>query len=133
MAHDTSRVGDILRAANKIFLYIAGISRAEFMRSDRTRDLVVLQLVVLGEAVAKLSPEFKLHHDSIEWREFVSIRNIVAHQYMSVDYDLVWDLVKGRVPELARYLRKIGPGKKPPRQPGKKVAALTGVKQTRRR
>ena len=42
-----------------------------------------------------------------EWRKFSATRNHLIHGYFIVDYDLVWDLVKNKLPQLEVQIKDI--------------------------
>ena len=62
---------------------------------------------IIGEASAKLDPEFKLLHAEIEWRKRTETRNRLIHNYFGVDYDLVWDIIISKLPDLRAHIKII--------------------------
>jgi uncharacterized protein with HEPN domain len=56
-----------------------------------------------------VSPELRESHPGIPWNRIVGMRNKVVHDYLSVDYDLVWDVVTVNLPQLVADLSKIVP------------------------
>ncbi len=46
--------------------------------------LLLQKLIVIGEAAARLSDEFKTRYSKVEWRDIVAFRNILVHAYFSV-------------------------------------------------
>lgn len=59
----------------------------------------------IGEAVSRLSEEFVTDHPQIEWRKVKGMRNIVTHEYARIDYEIVWNALALRVPEIASFVR----------------------------
>lgn len=68
---------------------------------------VIRSLEIIGEAAAKISPEFKAQYPFIEWRKVISTRNKLIHDYFGVDYEIVWDIIISKIPELNQYILKI--------------------------
>lgn len=58
------------------------------------------QLILIGEAVGRLSDEFKNDRDEIPWRAIAAMRNRLIHQYDTINWSLVWETATGDVPEL---------------------------------
>jgi uncharacterized protein with HEPN domain len=46
-------------------------------------------------------------YTAIEWRALAGMRDRLIHNYFGVDYDIVWDVVKNKVPELDVEIKKI--------------------------
>lgn len=68
---------------------------------------LIRSLEIIGEASAKLDPEFKLLHGEIEWRKMTETRNRLIHNYFGVDYDLVWDIINSKLPDLRAHIKII--------------------------
>ena len=62
---------------------------------------------IIGEAARKVSSEFRESHSGIEWRKISGMRDKIIHDYLGVDYDLVWDVVKTKIPPLKTSIQKI--------------------------
>jgi uncharacterized protein with HEPN domain len=60
--------------------------------------------LILGEAVAALSDDFKEEHSDIPWSKIVGMRNVLIHNYFGIDLDVVWSVVEDDLPELQRYI-----------------------------
>ena len=61
----------------------------------------------IGELTVKLSDEFKQKHDEIPWHKMRGVRNIIAHQYGSVDMEIMWEIMMDSIPELKSFAEKI--------------------------
>ncbi|MDR1824617.1 MAG: DUF86 domain-containing protein [Bifidobacteriaceae bacterium] len=53
----------------------------------------------VGEAVARLSQDYTAAHPEVPWRKIKATRNIIAHDYGIVDYEILW---RGLAKELPR-------------------------------
>ena len=68
---------------------------------------VVHQLTVIGEAVARLSPDVKDQHPEIPWTDIKGLRNVVVHNYFGIDWAEVWSAASTDVPVLRSQLLEI--------------------------
>ncbi len=75
---------------------------------DETRRLAAEAITHrIGEAVTRLTPEFVSAHPSVAWRQIKGMRNLVAHDYGRVDYEIVWNTLTSDVPAVAAYVRTL--------------------------
>ena len=52
---------------------------------------------MIGEASKKVPQTYRNQYPEIEWRSMAGIRDRLIHDYMGVDYEMVWDVIKNRV------------------------------------
>jgi uncharacterized protein with HEPN domain len=85
----------------------AGLSFEAFAADETLRRAFVRSLEVIGEAAKKVRPEFRAQHAEVDWRAMAGMRDRLIHDYFGVDFELVWDVVQTRIPELRRQLASI--------------------------
>ena len=100
-------VQDMLEAARKIELYIAGLDRASFLRDGKTIDAVVRNLEVLGEAARQLPGDFTSRHCNVPWNEIAGLRNRIVHDYFGLDLEIIWQIIQNDLPPLKGRLEKL--------------------------
>jgi uncharacterized protein with HEPN domain len=61
---------------------------------------IVRSLEIIGEASSKLNDEFKAKYPHVEWKKMAGTRNRLIHDYFGVDYDIVWDIIQTKLPDL---------------------------------
>lgn len=89
----------ILEAIDRITEYTSGIKTADdFDKDYRNFDATMMNFVVIGEMIDKISDEFKKKHPEIEWVKIKGFRNIVAHDYFGIDAEEVWQIIKAKIP-----------------------------------
>ncbi len=72
-------------------------------RTDfRTRDAMVRNFQVIGEAAKRISGELKTRTPNMPWREMTGMRDKLVHDYFSVDWEIVWQTGAKRVPDLLK-------------------------------
>ncbi len=70
-------------------------------------DAVIRNLEIIGEAVKKVDDETRKTYKDVEWKKVAGLRDILIHAYSEVDLEVVWDIVKNKLPELKKYIEKI--------------------------
>jgi uncharacterized protein with HEPN domain len=90
MRRDRLYLDNISEAAEAIRRFLAGVSEDAFLASDLLQSAVLQKLTIIGEAAARLSPEFKAGAGHIPWSDIVAFRNIAVHAYFSVQWPIVW-------------------------------------------
>lgn len=97
----------IVDAIQKIDRYTADMTEVTFLNDDKTQDAVVRNLEVIGEAsnnILKGYPEFAKQYPNIPLLFAYEMRNVVAHGYHKIDFELVWKTVQM---ELAGLLTQV--------------------------
>jgi uncharacterized protein with HEPN domain len=106
---DQGYVEDIIDAARRIAVYLAGSTVQSFVANDVLIDAVVRRMGIIGEAAANLSQVYKTAHPDAHWREIISLRNLVVHAYWRVSSEKIWEYATKDVPDLAAYLSQPTP------------------------
>ncbi|WP_373520189.1 DUF86 domain-containing protein [Aquiflexum sp.] len=68
---------------------------------------MIRSLEIIGEATKKLPSDFKAKWTSINWKNMSGMRDRLIHDYMGVNYAIVWDVVKNKIPELYARVSEI--------------------------
>ena len=109
---DVTLVQDILEAIDRISRYTAGLSYTVFVDDTLIQDAVVRNLEIIGEAVKALSPDFRKKRKNVRWQDIAGMRDRLIHDYAGVNWEIVWDVVQTKLPELkALLVTLIGGGK----------------------
>lgn len=86
---------------NRIEAYtVAG--KAAFFADLKTQDAVIRNLQTLCESTQRLPDDWKAIRPEIDWRTIGDFRNVLAHQYLDIDLDIVWNVVGNYLPDLKR-------------------------------
>jgi len=93
MRDDRERLQDILEAIERIERHAAK-GREEFEKDELIQTWVVHHIQIIWEAARKLSEELRSEHDQIPRAAIIAMRNILVHDYFSVDSDEVWSTVR---------------------------------------
>lgn len=103
---DVQRVEDILRAIESILAHHPG-SLDRLRNEEPLQSHVKLKLLIIGEAASNLDSEVREAAPEVPWREIVGMRNVLVHDYDSVDLEIVWDVVENELPDLASRLERL--------------------------
>lgn len=106
-----NRLADYLdhmwQAATDACVFVEGLSKADFLEDRRTRQAVIMSLIIIGEAATKAMDsyaEFTQAHPQVPWRSMRGMRNRIAHGYFDINLDVVWETVRTALPELLEQL-----------------------------
>ncbi len=77
-----------------------GLSNSEFLGDETLKRAVVRSLEIIGEATKNIPTEFKVEYDTIKWKEMAGMRDRLIHDYMGVNYTIVWDVINHKIPDL---------------------------------
>ncbi len=109
---DRANLEGALDAIRKINEFTIAIHNAdEFYVNELIFDATLMNFVVLGEVVEKLSPELMSSYPNIPWPQVKSFRNIIAHNYFGIDAEEVWQIIHKHLPGLKSNFLKILEGK----------------------
>lgn len=95
----------------KDFISVAGsvMKFPDFENDRKTQSSVIMQLQVIGELVKKIPEDIK-SDIKLPWKKMSGMRDMVSHDYFSLDLEAVWNTVTKDIPELAieinRYLKQ---------------------------
>jgi uncharacterized protein with HEPN domain len=96
---------DILESIDSILEYTSDISIERFLADKKTKDAVVRNFEIIGEAANKLSKGMKESNQQIDWAGLIGFRNVIVHDYFGIDYDVVWNIKTNHLPKLKLDIR----------------------------
>ena len=92
---------DLIEAANKVSGFVGKREFDAFCRDEGIFDAVLMNLLVIGEAVKQFPPEAIAAMPGVDWSGAAELRDIIAHRYFAIDPELVWDIACNHVPPAA--------------------------------
>ena len=98
---------DIVEAIQKIDVYTLRLSRTEFEEDSKTVDAVVRNLEIIGEAIKQIPESFRAIYPDIEWKKIAGLRDILIHEYFGIDPEIIWDIIKNKLPSLLEQMKRI--------------------------
>jgi len=104
---DSIYIDHILNSINRILDYISGKDRESFEAELVTQDAVVRQLEIIGEVSKRVSKEFRSKHPDIPWSDMAGMRDVLIHDYIDVDFDVVWKTASEDIQNLKTLFLKL--------------------------
>ena len=83
------------------------LSKADFLDNETLKRAVVRSLEIIGEATKKIPADFRVEWNSIQWKAMAGMRDRLIHDYMGVNYSIVWDVFKNKIPELYNQIQEV--------------------------
>ena len=100
-------VEDIIESGRKILSYTNGMTFEDFVNDGKTVDAVIRNFEIIGEAANRLPEEFKDQHPAIDWHRIRGFRNRIVHDYVGIDYSIVWQIKSSFLPDVLEKLRAL--------------------------
>ncbi len=102
-------VGHMLDMARKAHDKTQGKSRPDFDQDENLRMALAHLIQVIGEAARRVGEPFQQNHPTVPWQQIIGMRHKVVHDYLHVDYDIVWGVVTVHLAPLIAELEKLVP------------------------
>lgn len=106
MDRDNQYKQDILEAIAKIQQSTQGFTYESFVNDADIFDACVRRLEIIGEAVKRLSQDFKAKLPEVPWKEIAGFRDKAIHDYASLHAGIVWETIESDLPQLQTALMK---------------------------
>jgi uncharacterized protein with HEPN domain len=98
---------DIDQSVEKILKFTRDISFDQLIADERTKDAILRNLQVIGEASKNLPESLISTHPEVDWTGLAGVRDIVTHRYFRVDWHLLWTSIHEELPVLQKQVRKL--------------------------
>jgi uncharacterized protein with HEPN domain len=96
----TFLLSDIKESIENIISFTSDFSFEMYCTDIKTIHAVQHNFMIIGEAAARVSDEYKELHKQINWRQVKDFRNVIVHDYFGIDNSIVWDIIQLHLPEL---------------------------------
>jgi len=107
MKDDLIYIDHILISIDRIEIYLSGKDHQAFSDDSMTQDAVVRQLEIIGEATKRISKDLRNLNPQVPWSDMAGMRDILIHDYIDVDLDIVWKTASESIINLKSLLQNL--------------------------
>ena len=100
-------IQDMIAFSEKALSYTSGMDQDTFIAEALVYDGTLRNLELIGEAATHIPGEVREAHPEVQWRRIIATRNRLAHSYLGMDDDVIWDIIRTDVPRLLTALREL--------------------------
>ena len=97
---DKSRLEHMLQAIKREEDFTKGRTQEELISDVLRLHATVYNIQIIGEAVYRLSTEFKESHTETPWALIEKMRHVLVHDYYRINNDVLWSVITEDLPPL---------------------------------
>ncbi|MFA6923172.1 MAG: DUF86 domain-containing protein [Bacteroidales bacterium] len=97
----------ILEECTFIISTTKDVDKNDFLKNEIMKRAIVRSIEIIGEATKKTDIDFKKKWNEIEWKQLAGMRDKLIHDYFGINYNIVWDVAKNKIPQLKIDIEKI--------------------------
>ena len=101
------RLQDMIENLDFIEDVLRVIEKRTFLEDNYLQKAVERAYEIVGEAARNIPEAMRDKYTDVEWRKIIATRNNIAHGYLSVDYELLWNLQRNNFFGLREKLKQI--------------------------
>lgn len=90
----------ILECIDRVQRYTAG-GLESLVEDQMTQDAVMRSRQVLAESCMRMSSEIRDRRKEIDWKGIAGFRNVMVHDYLDLDLERIWEIIRVDLPPLA--------------------------------
>ena len=103
---DLSRLEDILSAIKNVEEYTKDFCEFQLKEDKLRLHATIYNVQIIGEAIYKLTKEFKQEHPETPWHLIEKMRHILVHDYFRINFEILWIVIKEDIPLLKEQIIK---------------------------
>jgi len=86
---------------------IPDVDKEKFLSDETLKRAIVRSLEIIGEATKQITADIKYKWSNVKWKNIAGMRDKLIHDYIGVNYSIVWDVAKNRIPELIIQIKEV--------------------------
>ncbi|NCU37259.1 DUF86 domain-containing protein [Candidatus Falkowbacteria bacterium] len=79
--------------------YLGDLDFRKFKMTYMAVDAIIRNFEIIGEASKNIPTEIQEKYPEIPWRKMYGLRNLIAHEYFGIDYEMIWEIAKNDLPQ----------------------------------
>ena len=103
---DLSRLQDVLSAIKSVEEYTKDLSELQLKEDKLRLHATIYNVQIIGEAIYKLTKDFKQEHPDTPWHLIEKMRHILVHDYFRINFEILWMVIKEDIPLLKEQVIK---------------------------
>ena len=100
-------IKDMLECIERIEEFTGNMDFKEFLEDDKTKSAVVRKLEIIGEAAKNIPASIRQKNKELPWSDMAKMRDKITHFYFGIDYEIVREVIKRRLPEIKPVIHNI--------------------------
>ena len=89
----------MLQSMERIEEYLGDIDFKKFKQTYIVVDAIIRNFEIIGEASKNIPAEVQDKYPEIPWKKMYGLRNLIAHEYFGIDYEMIWEIAKYNLPQ----------------------------------
>jgi uncharacterized protein with HEPN domain len=90
---------DMLQSMDRIEEYLSSLDFKKFKQTYLVVDAIIRNFEIIGEASKNTPTYIQEKYPEIPWKKMYGLRNLIAHEYFGIDYEMIWEIVKRNLPQ----------------------------------
>jgi uncharacterized protein with HEPN domain len=90
---------DMLQSMERINEYLGNLDFRKFKINYLVVDAIIRNFEIIGEASKNIPNDIQKKYPNIPWRKMYGLRNLIAHEYFGIDYEMIWEIAKNNLPQ----------------------------------
>ncbi|MEQ9440185.1 MAG: DUF86 domain-containing protein [Cyclobacteriaceae bacterium] len=101
-------IEDMIEAIDKIIRYLDTVNGLkDFLQNEMVIDAVTRNYEIIGEAANQIPKSVKENYPDVPWRQMYGLRNFAAHEYHSIDPQILWEIAEDHLIENKIQLEEV--------------------------
>ena len=101
------RIENMIEFCEQVLEFTAGMDEADFFSNSLVNKATLHNIALIGEAARHVPEDVRSDYTEIPWVSMISTRNRIIHDYLGIDDDMVWEIVRTDIPALLPQLRAL--------------------------
>jgi len=98
---------DIIENIGEAEGFIAGMTYEEFIGDKKTVNAAIRSIEVIGEAAKHVPEDIRAKRPDVPWKDMAGMRDKCIHDYVGIDYEVVWTAVRDELPSLRQTIQSL--------------------------
>ena len=90
---------DMLQSMDRIEEYLSSLDFKKFKQTYLVVDAIIRNFEIIGEASKNIPIYIQQKYPEIPWKKMYGLRNLIAHEYFGIDYEMIWEIARKNLPQ----------------------------------